>query len=275
MMVALRIALVLIASVLLGPSENAESHAQKRKETKIRFCPTRAQQKYSRVRGARERRSNDIRALFAGAGLDYPARHVLIRVFKREDLVELWVSPGRKHRFKHIKDYDVCARSGALGPKRQRGDLQVPEGFYHISRFNPVSNFLLSMKVNYPNRSDRIRGHKKPGGDIFIHGSCVTIGCVPITDRWIEELYLICLDSHFRYGNNTQVHIFPTRLDENGFKWLEGDYSDRPSLLEYWRELEPGFTIFEQTHMPARFWIDKRGAYRFPKKSQPQPPSTP
>jgi murein L,D-transpeptidase YafK len=45
----------------------------------------------------------------------------------------------------------------------------VPEGFYRISGFNPQSQFLLSMRVSYPNALDRRLKHS--GGDIFIHGS--------------------------------------------------------------------------------------------------------
>ena len=40
---------------------------------------------------------------------------------------------------------------------------------------------------------------------------------------------------------------------------------DDPKLIRFWQELKPGFDRFEETHIPARFWIDKRGAYRFRK----------
>jgi hypothetical protein len=67
----------------------------------------------------------------------------------------------------------------------------VPEGFYFIDRFNPESSYHLSLGLNYPNPSDRIRSdHGRPGGDIFIHGSNQTIGCLPLGDEAIEELYL-------------------------------------------------------------------------------------
>ena len=53
--------------------------------------------------------------------------------------------------------YPICAGSGDLGPKRERGDGQVPEGLYEIDRFNPTSRYHLSLRVNYPNLSDRLR----------------------------------------------------------------------------------------------------------------------
>lgn len=229
-----------------------------------RFQPTRAQQDQPRVRGARRRRREDIRRLFAKAGLDYPPRRVLLRAFKNEGVLELWVEPARGQPYVHLKDYAICMRSGDLGPKRRRGDGQVPEGFYRITWFNPHSQFLLSMKLDYPNRSDRIRGGPHPGGDIFIHGSCVTIGCIPITDRYIEELYVIALDSQRFYGRRPLVHIFPTRLDKAGMDWLSESFSHQPALLAFWRELQPGYLYFEKHRRPARVTIDKQGAYRFP-----------
>ena len=83
-------------------------------------------------------------------------------------------------------------QSGTTGPKRLQGDFQVPEGFYHINEFNPNSNYHLSMGLNYPNSSDRILSDSlRPGGEIYIHGSCVSVGCIPLNDDEIEELYLI------------------------------------------------------------------------------------
>ncbi len=230
----------------------------------LKFRPTQAQKKFPRVRAARQKRTEDIRHLFAKAKLNYPPAQVLLRSFKREGILELWVRAHRQQKFVHLKNYQVCAKSGVLGPKRKRGDLQVPEGYYQITWFNPNSNFLLSMKVNYPNPSDRARAlARDPGGDIFIHGSCVTIGCLPLTDRWIEELYLIALDSHWRHGNRPLVHVLPTRLDEQGMAWLQKEAGAKPKLQAFWQELRPGYLYFEKNHMPARFSIGKDFAYRF------------
>jgi len=82
-----------------------------------------------------------------------------------------------------VKNYPICATSGLLSPKRRFGDEQVPEGF------NPQSNFQLSLHVSYPNAADRISGSKQNLGDIFLDGNCVTIGCIPITDDEIKEVY--------------------------------------------------------------------------------------
>ncbi len=231
---------------------------------KLRFRTTRAQARAQRVRAARKRRLEDIRKLFATAQLDYPPAQVLMRVFKNEDLVELWARRRRQRIYVHLKDYDVCQRSGDLGPKRRRGDMQVPEGFYTITAYNPTSSFLLAMLVSYPNRSDRIRkSGRDPGGDICIHGDCVTIGCIPLTDRWIEELYLICLDTSRRSGNPTLVHSFPGRLGGEAWEKLKKKHADEPGLIRFWEELKVGYDRLEKTRIPARFTIGRNGAYRF------------
>lgn len=72
----------------------------------------------------------------------------------------------------------------------------------------------MSLRINYPNASDRILGSKiNPGGDILIHGEAVTIGCIPVGNPGIEELYLICLDTKNHRHNRIPVYIFPCQMD--------------------------------------------------------------
>src|SRR6186997_1909741 len=129
---------------------------------------------------------------FEDKKLVWPAKYVYLRSFKYDSQLEIWVKNDRKDPYKLFKTYKVCALAGTLGPKRMGGDYQVPEGFYYINEFNPKSNYHLSLGINYPNISDRILSDaSNPGGDIYIHGSCVTVGCIPLTDPMIEEVYII------------------------------------------------------------------------------------
>lgn len=113
-----------------------------------------------------------------------------ILVFKNERMVELH-APG----WKAPRKYPMTAFSGTLGPKLREGDRQIPEGIYGISYLNPNSRFYLSLKVSYPNASDRARakkdGRTNLGGDIMIHGKAVTIGCVPVGDDAIEDIFYL------------------------------------------------------------------------------------
>ena len=94
-----------------------------------------------------------------------------------------------------IKRYPFTGFSGGPGPKLREGDGQIPEGIYAIEYLNPNSQFHLSMKLNYPNAFDKAKGkadgRDRLGFDIFIHGGSATIGCIPIGDAGIEELFLM------------------------------------------------------------------------------------
>jgi len=221
------------------------------------------QQRYPRVRQARSEAQPRLEALFQKAGLDYPAREVLLRVFKLEGELELWARNDKDSPFTLVNSYPVCAASGTIGPKRREGDLQVPEGFYHVSGFNPWSHFHLSLRVNYPNASDRVLSdRRRPGGDIFIHGSCVTIGCVPLQDGPIEEIYLAAVDARDAGQARIPVHIFPCRLDGSWLR-LERESWRRPGLMDFWRNLKVGYDIFEKTHRLPRVSVDHLGNYLF------------
>jgi murein L,D-transpeptidase YafK len=202
-----------------------------------------------RVQQARSEKMTAIGQLFAAAKIAYPPAQMLLRVIKDEDVLELWAGAAGT-RLSLLKSYAICARSGGLGPKRQQGDLQVPEGFYHVDRFNAWSRFFLSLGINYPNRSDRILGVKgRLGGDIFIHGDCVTIGCVPIETEPIKELYVMALDTHLA-GHAVHVHIFPARLDAD--RDLVALAGGDASLVAFWRQLQAGWQAFEsQRRLPV------------------------
>ena len=113
-----------------------------------------------------------------------------ILVFKNERSVEVH-APG----WKAPRIYPMTAFSGTLGPKLREGDGQIPEGIYGIGYLNPNSSYYLSLKVTYPNASDRARakvdGRTNLGGDIMIHGKAVTIGCVPVGDDAIEDIFYL------------------------------------------------------------------------------------
>lgn len=185
--------------------------------------------------------------------------NIFLRAFKQEQELEVWVSDAEQKEFQHLLTYPICKDSGALGPKRKEGDLQVPEGLYHIDRMNPNSTYHLSMGLNYPNASDRIRGdHNEPGSDIFIHGGCVTVGCLPITDPKIEELYALVTQAQANGQDHVPVHIFPARMDDPNF---QTSLPDSPHA-SFWSELLTFYEHFEQQQQVPNFTIDETGAYQ-------------
>lgn len=215
-----------------------------------------------RVANARQAREPVVREDFRAAGLLFPPREIFLRAFKHEAALELWAREGAEP-FRQVKAWPIVASSGRPGPKRREGDRQVPEGFYFIDRFNPESSYHLSLGLNYPNNSDRIRSdHGRPGGDIFIHGSNQTIGCLPLGDEAIEELYLIALDTRSRGQHEIPVHIFPARMVGSAWETFAREHAlDDAVLAAFWEELRPAYEAFEGTHRVPGIGVGRNGAY--------------
>ena len=222
------------------------------------------QQKSPRVRQSFENQSQKVRRLFADRGLAYPPRAIYLRAFKQEGVLELWGQGREGERFELVTSWPICARSGTLGPKRRQGDLQVPEGFYELVHFNPASHYHLSLGVSYPNRSDRILGGAGAlGGAIYVHGDCVTIGCLPLGDEVIEQLYVAAVEARDAGQAQIPIDLFPARLTDAKLADLSRAFDDRPELLRFWANLKEGFELFERTRALPCACVAKDGRYRF------------
>ena len=183
---------------------------------------------------------------------------VFIRAFKSEYQLELWIK--KDTTFYLFRTYPICNWSGDLGPKRKQGDMQVPEGFYVINRFNPNSDYHLSMGINYPNASDlHFADMKRPGGAIYIHGSCGSHGCIPVGDDNIEEVYWLAWKAFQKGQKQIPVHIFPCRLTEGKMhNLLNRNIRHR----FFWENLEPVYQYFEQKRTIPLIEIETTGRYR-------------
>jgi murein L,D-transpeptidase YafK len=237
------------------------------------------QLKYERVRTAYDEKSEAVFALLKSKNLSTSKLRLFIRVFKKDELLEIWAKNADTQTFQLLKTYPIASSSGNLGPKRKQGDMQTPEGFYHIDRFNPVSNFHLSLGVNYPNASDRILGERgNLGGDIFIHGSNVTVGCMPMTDDKIKEIYILTIEARNAGQTEIPVYIFPTKMTDSNMimlqKWAKspdfisywkaiknGQEIDSERFVKFWKNLKEGFDYFEVNHTLPKITMKSSGEY--------------
>lgn len=221
------------------------------------------QKSFPRPGEALERKEDTLQKQFEAKKLKWPARYLYIRSFKYDSQLEVWVKNEIKDNFQLFKTYKVCALAGSLGPKRMQGDYQVPEGFYYINEFNPKSSYYLSLGLNYPNASDKILSDSlKPGSEIYIHGSCVTVGCIPITDQQIDELYILAAHAKNSGQDFIPVHIFPIRYNvEKSVKYLESLTKEDPELKKFTDRLEDAFDYFEKFHQVPVVMIGDKGEY--------------
>jgi murein L,D-transpeptidase YafK len=162
---------------------------------------------------------------------------LIICVFKKERVVELG-APG----WKVARKYSMTGFSGKLGPKLVEGDRQIPEGVYGIEYLNPNSKFYLSVKVGYPNEDDlrwaRQDGRKNLGGDIMIHGKNATVGCVPIGDDSIEDVFYLVNAVGCK---NVKVIIAP--YDMRNGRRKEWENNPLPWYSELCKKIEKELTI--------------------------------
>lgn len=211
------------------------------------------------------KKEDTLRKEFAKKGLQFPAKYVYIRSFKYDAQLEVWVKNEAKEQFKLFKTYRVCMQSGTMGPKRLQGDYQVPEGFYYINEFNPNSNYHLALGINYPNASDRILSDSlRPGGDIYIHGSCVSVGCIPLTDDQIEELYIITSYAKANGQDFIPVHVFPVKYSvKKSLDYLNTTAKNNQQLQKFALQLREAFDKFEEKKQIPVVMVTKKGQYVF------------
>lgn len=234
------------------------------------------QMNYPVFRAAFERKDSVLKQEFEKKGLEYPAKFIFLRSFKYDSKLEIWVKNKETDTFKLFKSYQICALSGTMGPKRREGDYQVPEGFYYINAFNPRSAYHLALGVNYPNFSDRTQGNKsKPGGGIFIHGSCVTVGCIPLTNPRIEEVYLLAAHARDLGQDYIPVHIFPVDFNnKRSVDYLSKNSNPDGDSQKFWLTLKEAFDYFNHTHRLPLVLYDGQGRYVVDEK-EGEPGGTP
>jgi hypothetical protein len=135
---------------------------------------------------------------FAAAHVSYPPARVVLVGLKREKKLQLYAAPA-DGALRFIRTYPVIAMGGRPGPKLREGDGQTPEGLYGIDSLNPNSQYHLSLRVNYPNALDREHAEAEHrtnlGGDIMIHGSIGSAGCLAMGDRVSEDLFVLAADT--------------------------------------------------------------------------------
>ena len=202
----------------------------------------------TRVREAYTSKGKTVDKTLAGHSISHDSLRIYLRVFKTEKLIELWAKNSSDSAFLLLREFPICELSGDVGPKRRSHDLQVPEGFYHITDLNPFSKYYLSMQINYPNASDSVRGVRGHLGNlIFIHGSCVSSGCLAMTDDRIKELFVYCMEAYNCGQKEINMTIFPTKLSDGNYSGLKSSFSKNKDKMSLWADLKKSYDFFNLT----------------------------
>jgi murein L,D-transpeptidase YafK len=173
---------------------------------------------------------------------------VLLRIFKEESQLELWMQRGG--RFALFATYPICKWSGKLGPKLQEGDKQAPEGFYRVGvdqlRLNGRN--ARSFYIDYPNALERALG--RTGSSIMVHGGCTSTGCFAMTNPVKEEIYSLVERALHQGQNHVEVHAFPFRMTDANLA-----ARSRHASYSYWLNLKQGYDLFEEMRVPPKVGV--------------------
>lgn len=224
-------------------------------------------------------------------GITYPPDAVVLRIFKKERELEIWAKNDGHKKMQLVRTIPICAMDFKPGPKLSQGDGKTPEGFYHPgfqygsqyywmwmdlddvdSAGEPGKGSSFKMCTEYPNQLDRERtraaGFKSTGGEICVHGNCVTAGCPSFENRDFLPVFAFARHHKQKKYGKLQLHIFPFRFDKvqdvgaetGAFK--HGREFGKEKLLGFWGNIKEGFEKFNAAPNPLGIRIVK-GKYRF------------
>ncbi len=199
------------------------------------------------VLAAESAKPNKLASSLAARGFER-GTPALIRIFKQESQIELWL--GKSGHFELFATYPICFWDGRLGPKLFEGDRQAPEGFYAIAegQLRWYGRWLRGLDIDYPNAFDR--AHGRTGSAIYIHGGCTSIGCFAITNPVIEDVFELVVNALDAGQRRIAVHVFPFRMTAERMA-----ASAASPWISFWRELKAGYDEFEASRVPPRLAV--------------------
>ncbi|MDH5214499.1 MAG: L,D-transpeptidase family protein [Gammaproteobacteria bacterium] len=169
-----------------------------------------------------DRTAKILLTLVSGLSLSVPAMPIAASDFPVADKVLVEKGKRKLHLLKDNKPfrtYKIALGVDPVGDKEREGDQKTPEGMYYLDMRNPDSDFFLSIRISYPDTSDRIAARSKgqdPGGQIMIHGQPNTPtysdgyyakedwtnGCIAVSNSDMIDIWLMT-------PNNIPIEIVP------------------------------------------------------------------
>ena len=203
------------------------------------------QLKNDNVKTAFVDKENDLKKLVIKKGFRSFSNHLIIRYYKHEQVLEVWIKPPNSLSYTLLKRYKACGEAGESGPKKLLGDYQIPEGIYALDIFVPDSPNFLALSINYPNTADINR--KSQRDVVSITGGCESKGNINLDEESMKEIYVLAVEAKASGQENIPVHIFPAVLMDNNLAKLNSLYPDATYNHDLWSSLKVAFNYFNKT----------------------------
>ncbi len=203
-------------------------------------------------------------------------KYITFRFFKLEREFEIWGAESINDSLRLLCTLPVCSADFEPAPKLNEGDGKTPEGFYECTVYygskysfmwiklntNEVDNFgqvndgsSFKICINYPREIDRARTKEfidintSPGGEICVHGNCVSAGCISFRNRNFLPVYCFAVNhNQVKYGK-VLIQIFPFRFTDDLIENYSNSYQkmEKEKLVDFWENLQQGYNLFNST----------------------------
>jgi len=213
---------------------------------------------------------NQLPYLVQKKSFNYRDIDILFVAYKSELEFQVWAKKKYiNSAYTLIASFPITDSTVAkLGPKSKFGDSLTPEGIYSVTFYSSFrwSDFYLAFRISYPNKLDYARRlywniGGKPGGDINIHGCCISIGCIPLGNPVIEEVFLLTRTNQIN-GSDISIMIFPFKFDNRAARNRQyGYYGNKTNLIEFWNSLEECHKYFKTYNKIPEFSLNQNTGY--------------
>ena len=97
----------------------------------------------------------------------------------------------------------------------------------------------------------------------FIHGGCSTVGCLPVTDDKIKEIYLLSIYAKNNGQERIPVYIFPFEMTNKNYFIQNLTIANNKDLLGFWENLKTGYERFFEYKQELLVSVNNQGRYVF------------
>jgi murein L,D-transpeptidase YafK len=90
----------------------------------------------------------------------------------------------------------------------------------------------------------------------------VTVGCIPITDQQIDELYILAAHAKDQGQDFIPVHVYPVKYNiKKSFDYLAMATKENQLLQHFAVTLKGAFDYFESKKQLPIILVNKKGQY--------------
>jgi murein L,D-transpeptidase YafK len=187
---------------------------------------------------------------------------VFLRLFKKEQELELWMQAQGQADFTLFRVYRLQASSLTPGPKRREGDRLIPEGFYYqtITQYRALEKSAGErdeLDLGYPNDRDRLDPDIS-GTAVLAVGASKDSVCLLSSSDMAEIKTMI--GAAFSTGQQIlRIHLFPFRMSD---EMMGREWNESSPTADFWMNLKEGYDFFENAGFPPSVTADAAG-YHF------------